>query len=123
MINRVLICLPIFVAAFFLLQINFDIIWRYFAWANQTLAVFTLWAVTVYLFRSKKNFYVTLLPAMFMTAVSVSYIALAREGFSLSRELSYGLGVGFSLALLIVFVVYAKKQVRRGEMIEVEKVK
>ncbi|MBO5844941.1 MAG: carbon starvation protein A, partial [Bacteroidales bacterium] len=45
--KRLLISIPLFIASFLILQINFDILWRYFAWCNQTLAVFTLWAITI----------------------------------------------------------------------------
>ena len=51
--KRLLISIPLFIASFLILQINFDILWRYFAWCNQTLAVFTLWAITIYLTKEK----------------------------------------------------------------------
>ncbi|MCM1223515.1 MAG: carbon starvation protein A, partial [Lachnospiraceae bacterium] len=76
-IKRLLVCIPIFALAFAIMLMDFDILWRYFAWCNQTLAVFTLWAVTVYLARHRKAYIVTLLPAMFMTAVSISYLLFA----------------------------------------------
>lgn len=59
-------------------------IWRYFAWSNQTLAVFTLWALTVYLVQAMKLYVITLIPALFMTAVCSTYIFVAPEGFGLS---------------------------------------
>lgn len=68
-LRRLMISLPLFVIAAVLMNINFDILWRYFAWFNQTLSIFTLWAVTVWLARKGKTFYVTLFPALFMTAV------------------------------------------------------
>lgn len=63
---------------------GFKVIWRYFAWSNQTLACFALWTVTVYLRRMnpKRRYYlITLIPAVFMTAVCISYIVIAPEGF------------------------------------------
>ena len=75
-IKRLIISLPIFVAAFCIMMIDFSVLWRYFAWCNQTLAVFTLWAITVYLARHKKVYFITLIPAMFMTAVSECIIYL-----------------------------------------------
>ena len=64
---------------------GFNVIWRYFGWANQTLAVFTLWAITVYLSRERKGAYylITLFPACLMTAVSVTYLSIAQIGFNL----------------------------------------
>ena len=93
--NRILVSLPIFAITFLLLQINFDVLWRYFAWSNQTLAVFTLWAVTVWLARNGKLYVVSLLPAMFMTVVSVSYLLMAPrpEGFGLDPAWAIGAGL------------------------------
>lgn len=77
------------------MMIDFNVLWRYFAWSNQTLAVFTLWACTVYLARRGKAFIITMLPAMFMTAVSVSYLLFARrpEGFGLDWTVATVIGV------------------------------
>lgn len=92
MYRRLLICIPMFLVAIGTLLYSqrdkdgFDMIWRYFAWVNQTLSVFTLWAVTVFLARERKgwSYLVTLIPACFMTAVCVSYILVAPEGLGLS---------------------------------------
>ena len=89
--RRLAISLPLFAVCALLLWFNianedgFNVIWRYFGWANQTLAVFTLWAVTVYLARERKCawYLMTLLPACLMTAVSVTYISIAQIGFNL----------------------------------------
>ncbi len=86
-------------------MIDFNVLWRYFAWSNQTLAVFTLWACTVYLVRHGKAFIITLLPAMFMTAVSISYLLFARrpEGFGLDRGVATCAGVATAAILALVF--------------------
>ena len=91
--------------------IDFNVLWRYFAWCNQTLAVFTLWAITVWLARHGKAYIVTLLPAMFMTAVSVSYLLFARrpEGFGLPWGLATGIGCAVAVGLLILFAAKKKK--------------
>ena len=86
------------------MNINFDILWRYFAWFNQTLSIFTLWAVTVWLARKGKTFYVTLFPALFMTAVCTTYILVAPEGFGLPYELGCSMGVGATVGFLVVFI-------------------
>lgn len=85
-------------------------IWRYFAWCNQTLSVFTLWALTVYLVKAKKNYLITLLPALFMTAVCSTYICIAPEGLSLSATLSYIVGGSLTLLALILFIYWFNKQ-------------
>jgi len=61
---------------------GFDVIWSWFGWSNQTLSVFTLWAITVYLVRERKNFFITLIPAVFMTTVCVTYL-LSEQAFHL----------------------------------------
>ena len=84
--RRLYICIPMFIVAIGLLLYSlrdangFNMIWRYFAWANQTLAVFTLWAITVFLAVSKKPYIITLVPALFMTCVCSTYICIAPEG-------------------------------------------
>ncbi len=116
-IKRLLISVPIFVATFAVMMIDFSVLWRYFAWCNQTLAVFTLWAVTVYLARKKKFYLITMLPAMFMTAVSVSYILYARrpEGFGLDYSVAVGAGCVMAALLCVLFYVYLQR-INRGKI-------
>ena len=106
LLKRLLVSLPIFAICFVVMMIDFNVLWRYFAWSNQTLAVFTLWAATVYLARRRKAYVVTLLPAMFMTAVSISYLLFAPrpEGLGLDWFISITIAVAVSLALLILFM-------------------
>ena len=109
--KRLIISVPIFAAAFGIMMIDFSVLWRYFAWCNQTLAVFTLWAITVYLARHKKAYIITLIPAMFMTVVSVSYILFAPtpEGFGLSYPIAVGSGIAVALVLLGLFFNYINR--------------
>ena len=106
--RRLLISLPLFVVAIILMNVNFDILWRYFAWFNQTLSIFTLWAVTVWLVKNKKNFYTSLLPALFMTMICTTYIMVAPEGFSLSQLLGTMIGGVVTITLLGMFVRWLK---------------
>lgn len=101
--KRLIISVPIFILTFLILQMNFDVLWRYFAWCNQTLAVFTLWAITVYLAKQQKMYWISLVPAMFMTAVSVSYILIAPEGLHLSSIIAYTAGIAACLTACILF--------------------
>ncbi len=103
LVRRLIISLPLFLIAAVLMNINFDILWRYFAWFNQTLSIFTLWAVTIWLARKGKMFYLTLFPAMFMTCVCTSYILVAPEGFSLPYQYGVVAGVILSLVLCAFF--------------------
>jgi carbon starvation protein CstA len=107
--NRLIITIPLFAIGFMLTKINFDVVWRYFAWSNQTLATVVLWTITVYLLQKKKPYWITLLPALFMTSVVTTYIMLAPEGFALSKPISYGTGFLTTVAVLIFFVIYKKK--------------
>lgn len=91
--NRLYISIPLFAVAFALTQIDFAIIWRYFAWSNQTLATIVLWTITAYLFYEHKNYWITAIPAVFMTMVCVTYILIAPEGFELPVQTSYIIGV------------------------------
>ena len=108
--KRLLVALPVFVLAAALLVFSlanptgFDYIWRYFSWANQVLAMVTLWAVTVFLSRNTKGLWylVSLIPAMFMTMVTVSFIFVAEKeglGTLIPRP------VGYSLAALITLLI------------------
>ena len=112
--KRLLIGAPLFIITFGVLLYSlrdaegFKIIWRYFAWCNQTLAVFTLWAITVYLVKSRKNFYIALLPALLMTLVCSSYICIAPEGLSLPHGISYFIGGACTLTALTWFIIRFK---------------
>lgn len=101
--KRLIISIPIFVLTFLILQMKFEILWRYFAWSNQTLAVFTLWSITVYLARKNKFYWISLIPAIFMTAVSVTYIMIAPEGFHLSQTISYSVGLAVAAGITLLF--------------------
>ncbi len=83
---------------------GFSVIWRYFSWANQTLSVFTLWMITVYLVRHKKCYYISLLPALFMTWVSATYICIAKECMGLPAVVSHTVGVAAVILSLLWFV-------------------
>lgn len=111
-LKRALISIPLFVVTFAVMMVDFQVLWRYFAWSNQSLAVFTLWAVTVYLARNRRFFYITLIPALFMTVVTVSYIFMAPEGFSLDTDLSLAIG-GTAAAVLLAWFAAKLPAMRR----------
>lgn len=102
--KRILICVPIFAFTLALLWFNiadekgFNVIWSYFGWANQTLAVFTLWTITVFLVQKKKTFIITLIPAMFMTSVVTSFLLVSKNAFSLPTIVGY-------IAAIITFIL------------------
>ena len=113
--KRLFICIPIFLVTILLLVYSFGdaegfkIIWRYFAWCNQTLSVFTLWAITVWLVCARKNYWVTLIPALFMTCVCATYILIAPEGLALSVEVAYPVGLCCALVAAVWFVCWFRR--------------
>ncbi|MDR1887385.1 MAG: carbon starvation protein A [Prevotellaceae bacterium] len=111
-VHRIIVALPLFIIALGILQINFDVIWRYFAWANQTLATATLWTITVYLAKEKKFYLITLLPSLFMTMVVSTYIMIAPEGFGLSSNIGYIFGYICTLASLALFIRWIRKELK-----------
>jgi carbon starvation protein CstA len=102
-LKRLYISIPLFALGFLLTQINFDIIWRYMFWSNQVLATIVLWTITVYLKQLNKLYWVTFIPAIFMTAVCSTYILIAPEGFQLNHQTSYLIGFVATLITIILF--------------------
>ena len=128
-VNRLKLCVPVLgVGAFLgignaLGFINYTVIWRYFSWTNQTLAMIVLWAASMYLFKEKKNYWITAVPAAFMSAVSSTYFVLAPEclGGLLNHKtaegaivyntaVAYPVGILFAIAMLALFIYATKKQ-------------
>ena len=113
--KRLLVSIPIFIVTVLVLIYSlsdadgFKIIWQYFAWCNQALSVFTLWAITVFLVIRKQNYFITLVPALFMTAVCSTYLCIAPKAFNLGAALSYGIGAACVLVALIWFIVWYRK--------------
>ena len=131
--NRLKLCIPVLgVGAFLgignaLGFINYTVIWRYFSWTNQTLAMIVLWAASMYLFQEKKNYWITAVPATFMSAVSSTYFILAPEclGSILNSKtaegatiyntaVAYPVGVIFAIAMLAIFLHATKKHAAKN---------
>ncbi|TDL77923.1 carbon starvation CstA family protein [Peribacillus frigoritolerans] len=109
MSSRLWIALPLFVISFALTKIDFTILWRYFSWANQSTAVIALWVGTMYLFIAKKNYWIAMIPGIFMTMVTVTYILNAPIGFGLSMTTSYIGAAIATIAVIVTFYIAAKK--------------
>ncbi len=113
--KRIYICVPLFAVALCLLWFNianedgFNVIWNWFGWSNQTLAAFTLWTITVFLAINKKLFVVTLVPALFMTAVCVAFLLTSKNSFGLEPIVGYiSAIITLLIACLLFFVWYNK---------------
>lgn len=119
--NRLLVALPVFLIAAGLLVFSlldkegFQVIWRYFSWANQVLAMVTLWVVTVFLAQLRRGawYLITLIPALLMTMVTVSFIFVAQKeglGSLIPRTWGYIIAAGITVFLLGLFITWLGKQ-------------
>lgn len=92
--NRLYICIPMFACTIALLiwqmgnPDGFHLIWNWFGWSNQTLSVFTLWMLTVYLARQNKPYIITLIPALFMTTTCATFLFTSKQTLNLGYELT-----------------------------------
>lgn len=111
--NRLLITVPLLAIGGLLTWFatknddGFQVIWRYFSWSNQTLAMIALWVSTAYLMKNGKYRFgslITALPAAFMTAVSITYILMAKEGFRINQTVSYIAGIAAAVILFCIYV-------------------
>ena len=113
--NRLIITIPLLGVGAVLTQLDFNVLWRYFSWSNQTLAMIALWMATAYLVKIKPKRFVSLLtalPAAFMSAVSMTYILMAKEGFRLSERIAWPVGVCFAAALFVLYLVLTARHRR-----------
>lgn len=102
--KRLFICVPLLLAGAFISQLDYIVIWRYFSWANQTLAMMALWAASMYLYKNKKVYWITAIPATFMTAVSVTYLFYAKECLNLGTKVAYPIGILAAALCLALFL-------------------
>ncbi|MBR5385475.1 MAG: carbon starvation protein A [Bacteroidales bacterium] len=119
--KRLMIAVPLFAGSALLLWYNiadaggFNTIWRYFGWSNQTLAVFMLWTATVYLVRAKGGLWylITLIPAVFMTAVCVTFILVDKIGLGINQLAAPGIGISTAAVCIALFTIWRER--RRNE--------
>jgi carbon starvation protein CstA len=104
-LSRLYIAVPIFIIGIILSRVDFSILWRYFGWANQTLAAVTLWAGAAYLARRSAIHWAASLPATFLTAVATAYICMEQIGFNLPYTISVIAGCVVAVGLLALFLV------------------
>lgn len=112
--NRLILCIPVLGVGAILGVgnamgvIDYGVIWRYFSWTNQTLAMIVLWAASMYLYYEKKNYWITAVPATFMSAVSMTYFFSAKECLGLSLKIAYPVGIILAALFFALFVYVVK---------------
>ncbi len=119
-LKRLYLAVPLFVVGFLISQGNFNVIWRYFGWANQTLATIVLWASAAYLIRQAKLHWIATIPATFLTAVVTTYLLYDKIGFGLPLQVSTIAGVLAAAAALVLFLVKFRNPVATLEEVAVE---
>lgn len=100
-INRLVICVPLFIIGFGITLVEFGVVWRYFAWANQTLAAFTLWTIYVWLEQDGKNSWVALIPAIVMTFIVSYFVFMSPQFIGMADRM-----IAAALGLLVTCIVY-----------------
>mgnify|MGYP005876069401 FL=1 len=104
--KRLILSLPLLLIGYMISKFDYNVVWRYFSWSNQTLAMIALWAGAMYLVKTSKPLtsLMAAIPATFMSAVSATYILYADEGFKLGTEIAYPVGIAFALVCAGVFL-------------------
>jgi carbon starvation protein CstA len=123
--NRFMIAIPLFVIAFVLTRIDFQLLWRYFSWANQSISAIALWIGAVYLYQKKTFYIIALLPAFFITSVLGSYLFYdPKIGFGFDIITSDIIGIAIAILITILFFVVMKKnkKIPQDDMSETVKI-
>ena len=110
--KRLVVALPVIAIILVVMQLDFSVLWRYFAWANQTLSIFTLWTCSVWLARRGKLYWITMLPAMFMTMLCTTYIFFAPTGVGMTGlplNVSFCIGI---VAMVVCTAIFARWRMR-----------
>lgn len=106
--KRLILCVPVLGAGAVISQLDYSIVWRYFSWTNQTLAMIVLWTASMFLFMERKNYWITAVPATFMSAVSITYFVAAGECLNLGTAIAYPIGIVAAIAFLGIFLYVIK---------------
>ncbi|WP_152655666.1 carbon starvation protein A [Oceanobacillus sp. CFH 90083] len=118
--SRLWIALPLFTVSVVLTQIDFNLLWRYFNWANQSTAVIALFVASMYLYIARKNYFVALVPGTFMLIMVITYILSQPIGFNLPMNISWGGGFIGAAILVVLFFKAAQKARANNIPLEVD---
>ena len=114
--KRLVICAPLFAAGVALTFVNFDIVWRYFAWTNQALATVVLWCIVVYLHKERHNYWVAIVPAVFMTYICASFVFVSTQFVGMGAvPMAYVWG---GVATIVITLLMAYKILRSRKALQ-----
>ena len=108
--KRLTLCVPLLAAGLVISFLDYSVVWRYFSWTNQTLAMIVLWTASMYLYMEKKCYWLTAVPATFMSAVSATYFVSAPECLHLPISIAYPVGIIVAVAFLAFFLYVIYKR-------------
>ena len=111
--KRFAICIPLFILGWWITTVDFDVVWRYFAWTNQSLATIVLWTITVYLYRRKANYLLAFVPAVLMTYVCASFLFVSGQFFGMENRIAaYLLGGVLTLLITLIMIHLLRKNAK-----------
>lgn len=122
-LKRLYICIPMFAIGYAITLMNYDILWRYFAWANQTLAVFTLWTITVFLYLRSNSlgkgpyWLVSIIPAIFMTFICSDFVFISGQMMGLGQNLGAILAGATTIIVTTVVCLHMRHLRSKAEQI------
>ena len=110
--KRLIVSLPLFAMGVGIAFMEFDVIWRYFAWSNQALSVITLWMITSWLMRRGSRWsIIALVPAICMTYVCSSFLFVSGQFVGMGATplaYIYGGAVTAVIAGLMIYIIRNK---------------
>lgn len=113
--KRFAIAVPLFLVGYLITRVDFTVVWRYFAWTNQTLATIVLWAIVMWLTSMRRNTVAALLPALFMTFICSSFVFVSDQFFGMeNRTLAYAAAAAITLLVFCLILLKIRRNGRRN---------
>ncbi len=113
--RRMAVCVPLFAVGIGITFVDFDVIWRYFAWSNQTLAVIVLWTIVAWLRAEGRSVWIALLPALFMTYVCSSFVFVSSQFIGMGAQpMAYVYGGAATAVITAVMIRISRVSAKNG---------
>ena len=113
--KRFAIAIPLFLVGYLITRVDFTVVWRYFAWTNQTLATIVLWTIVVWLAQTRRNRIAALLPALFMTFICSSFVFVSDQFFGMeNRTLAYAAAAAITLLIFSIILIKIRRDGRNN---------